>query len=67
MANDKLTDIYIRKNFGMAKLSSNPNKKLMQFYENMFDFRQYRPIIVDLMSDNNMNNLIDVISKNKFW
>ena len=67
MANDKLTDIYIRKNFGMAKLSSNPNKKLMQFYENMFDFRQYRPIIVDLLSDNNMNNLIDVISKNKFW
>jgi hypothetical protein len=66
IANDKLTDVYIRKNFGMAKLASNPNKKLMQFYENLFDFRQYKPIIVDLLSDDNMNKLINIISANKF-
>ena len=66
IANDKLTDVYIRKNFGMEKLASNPNKKLMQFYENLFDFRQYKPIIVDLLSDDNMNKLINIISANKF-
>ena len=66
IVNNKLTDIYVRKNFGMAKLVSNPNRKLMQFYENLFDFRQYRPIIVDLLSDDNMNKLINVISANKY-
>ena len=64
--NGKLTDLYIRKNFGMNKLLYNTGKKLLQFYENIFDFRQYKPITIDVLTDDNMNILIDTILRNKY-
>ena len=66
ISNNKITDLYIRKNFGLSKLASSPNKKLMQFYENILNYRQYKIIVVDLLSEDNMNKLINTISKNKF-
>ena len=66
ISNNKITDLYIRKNFGLSKLASSPNKKLMQFYENILNYRQYKIIVVDLLSEDNMNKLINIISKNKF-
>ena len=64
--NGKLTDLYIRKNFGMNKLLYNTGKKLLQLYENIFDFRQYKPITIDVLTDDNMNILIDTILRNKY-
>ena len=64
--NNKLIANYWRNNFGIAKYLSNDNKKLIQLYEDYMGFRQYRPIIIDVINDNNLNNLINTISLNKF-
>ena len=65
ISSNKITDLYIRKNFGMSKLASSPDKKLMQFYENILNYRQYKNIVVDLISEENMNKLINIIAANK--
>ena len=65
ISSNKITDLYIRKNFGMSKLASSPGKKLMQFYENILNYRQYKNIVVDLISEENMNKLINIIAANK--
>lgn len=63
--NNKLIINYWRSNFGMAKLNSKDNKKLLQLYEVYMGFRQYRPTIIDVMTDNNLNILINTILNNK--
>ena len=50
----------------MNKLLYNTGKKLLQLYENIFDFRQYKPITIDVLTDDNMNILIDTILRNKY-
>ena len=64
--NNKLIANYWRDNFGMVKLVSNDNKKLVQLYEDYLGFRQYRTIIIDVINDNNLTNLVNTISLNKF-
>ena len=64
--NNKLTYCYIRSRFGMSKFVNSPGKFLMYLYEKSMDFKQYNIVLVDLLNENNMNNLINVISKNKF-
>ena len=63
--NNKLIINYWRSNFGMVKLSSKDNQKLVQFYEDYMGFSQYRPIIIDVINDNNLNILINILSNNK--
>ena len=63
--NNKLTYCYIRSRFGMSKFVNSPGKFLMYLYEKSMDFKQYNIVLVDLLNENNMNNLINVISKNK--
>ena len=63
--NNKLTNGYIRSKFGMSKAVNNPGKFLMYLYEKYLNFKQYNIVLVDLLNENNMNNLINVISKNK--
>ena len=63
--NNKLTNGYIRSKFGMSKALNNPGKYLMYLYEKYLNFKQYNIVLVDLLNENNMNNLINVISKNK--
>ena len=63
--NNKLIINYWRSNFGMVKLSSKDNQKLVQFYEEYMGFSQYRPIIIDVINDNNLNILINILSNNK--
>ncbi len=63
--NNKLIINYWRSNFGMAKLNSKDNKKLLQLYEVYMGIRQYRPTIIDVMTDNNLNILINTILNNK--
>ena len=48
----------------MVKLISKDNKKLVQFYEDYMGFRQYRPIIIDVLNDNNLYILINTLSNN---
>ena len=64
--NNKLIANYWRDNLGIVKLLSNDDKKLVQLYEDYLGFRQYRPIIIDVINDTNLNNLINTISINKF-
>ena len=66
LMNNKITQFYPRRNFGMSKLVSKQKKNLMYFYENYMNYKHYHYIIVDLLNEDNMNNLINVISKNKF-
>ena len=63
--NNKLTNGYIRSKFGMSKAVNSPGKFLMHLYEKYLNFKQYNIVLVDLLNENNMNNLINVISKNK--
>ena len=63
--NNKLIINYWRSNFGMVKLSSKDHQKLVQFYEDYMGFSQYRPIIIDVINDNNLNILINILSNNK--
>ena len=63
--NNKLTNGYIRSKFGMSKAVNSPGKFLMCLYEKYLNFKQYNIVLVDLLNENNMNNLINVISKNK--
>ena len=63
--NNKLIHCYIRSKFGMSKIVNSPGKFLMYLYEKSMDFKQYNIVLVDLLNENNMNNLINVISKNK--
>ena len=63
--NNKLTNGYIRSKFGMSKAVNSPGKFLMYLYEKYLNFKQYNIVLVDLLNENNMNNLINVISKNK--
>ena len=63
--NNKLTNGYIRSRFGMSKAVNSPGKFLMCLYEKYLNFKQYNIVLVDLLNENNMNNLINVISKNK--
>ena len=60
--NNKLTYCYIRSRFGMSKFVNSPGKFLMYLYEKSMDFKQYNIVLVDLLNENNMNNLINVIS-----
>ena len=61
---NKLITNYWRNNFGMVKLNTKDNKKMVQFYEDYMGFRQYRPIIIDVLNDNNLNILINTLSNN---
>ena len=63
--NNKLTHSYIRSKFGMSKVVNLPGKFLMYMYEKLMNFKQYNIVLIDLLNENNMNNLINVISKNK--
>ena len=63
--NNKLTHGYIRSKFGMSKVVITPGKFLMYLYEKNMNFKQYKIVLIDLLNENNMNNLINVISKNK--
>ena len=54
--NNKLIANYWRDNLGIVKLLSNDDKKLVQLYEDYLGFRQYRPIIIDVINDTNLNN-----------
>ncbi len=63
--NNKLANGYIRSKFGMSKAVNSPGKFLMCLYEKYLNFKQYNIVLVDLLNENNMNNLINVISKNK--
>ena len=63
--NNKLITNYWRSNLGVVKLVSKDDKKLLQFYEDYMGFRQYRPIIIDVINDNNLNILINTLSNNK--
>ena len=66
LKNNKLIYGYNRKNFGMVKLVTNNGKKLMQFFENYNDFKQYNAITIDMITEENMNNLINIIRGNKY-
>ena len=66
LMNNKITEFYPRRNFGMSKLVSNQKKNLMYFYEHYMNYKQFHYIIVDLLSEDNMNYLINTIAKNKF-
>ena len=66
LMNNKITEFYPRRNFGMSKLVSHQKKNLMYFYEHYMNYKQFHYIIVDLLSEDNMNYLINTIAKNKF-
>jgi hypothetical protein len=61
----KLFATYTRNNFGMVNLISNNSKTWVQFYENYNDFKQYNPIIIDMISEKNINALTETIRANK--
>ncbi len=61
----KLFATYTRNNFGMVNLISNTSKTMVQFYENYNDFKQYNPIIIDMISEQNINALTETIRGNK--
>jgi hypothetical protein len=61
----KLFATYTRNNFGMVNLISNTSKTMVQFYENYNDFKQYNPIIIDMISEQNINALTETIRANK--
>ncbi len=61
----KLFASYTRNNFGMVNLISNNSKTWVQFYENYNDFKQYNPIIIDMISEKNINALTETIRANK--
>jgi hypothetical protein len=63
--NNKATHFYVRSKFGMSKIVNNPGKYLMYLYEKNTNFKQTNIVLVDLLNEANMNNLINVISKNK--
>ena len=63
--NNKLITNYWRNNLGVVKLVSKDGKKLLQFYEDYMGFRQCRPIIIDVINDNNLNILINTLSNIK--
>ena len=63
--NNKATHFYVRSKFGMSKIVNDPGKYLMYLYEKSTDFKQYKLVLIDLLNGDNMNNLINVISKNK--
>ena len=64
--NNKSMIYYWRSNLKAVKLSSKDDKKLIQLYEDYMGYRQYRPTLIDLLNDNNLNIFINVISNNKF-
>ena len=63
--NNKLITNYWMSNFGIAKLNSKEDKKLVQIHEDYMGYRQYRPIAIDVIDDNNFNNLLNVVSNSK--
>ena len=64
--NNKSMIYYWRSNLKAVKLNSKDDKKLVQLYEDYMGYRQYRPTLIDLLNDNNLNMFINVISNNKF-
>ena len=65
LKDQKLFASYTRNNFGMVNLISNNSKTWVQFYENYNDFKQYNPIIIDMISEKNINALTETIRANK--
>ena len=63
--NNKLITYYWINSFGISRLNSKEDKKLVQIHEDYMGFRQYRPIIIDVIDDNNFNNLINTVSNSK--
>ena len=49
----------------MVNLISNNSKTWVQFYGNYNDFKQYNPIIIDMISEKNINALTETIRANK--
>ena len=63
--NNKFITNYWISSFGIARLNSKDDKKLVQIHEDYMGFRQYRPIIIDVIDDNNFNNLMNTVSNSK--
>ena len=62
--NNKLITNYWKINCRMVRLNSNDDKKLVQIYEDYLGYNQFRPIIIDVLNNDNLNNLINNISNN---
>ena len=63
--NNKLVGNYWRSNFGMVKLNNKDNKKLVAIYEDYMGFRQYKYMTLDILTEENLNILINTLNKNK--
>ena len=63
--NNKFITNYWISSFGIARLNSKDDKKLVQIHEDYMGFRQYRPIIIDVIDENNFNNLVNIVSNSK--
>ena len=63
--NNKFITNYWINSFGIARLNSKDDKKLVQIHEDYMGFRQYRPVIIDVIDDNNFNNLVNTVSNSK--
>ena len=63
--NNKFITNYWISSFGIARLNSKDDKKLVQIHEDYMGFRQYRPIIIDVINENNFNNLVNTVSNSK--
>ena len=63
--NNKFITNYWINSFGIARLNSKDDKKLVQIHEDYMGFRQYRPIIIDVIDENNFNNLVNIVSNSK--
>jgi hypothetical protein len=63
--NNKFITNYWINSFGIARLNSKDDKKLVQIHEDYMGFRQYRPIIIDVINENNFNNLVNTVSNSK--
>ena len=60
--NNKFVINYWRSTFKMVRLISKDNKKLVQIYDDYMGYRQYRPTLIDVLNDNNLNILINIFS-----
>ena len=63
--NNKFITNYWINSFGIARLNSKDDKKFVQIHEDYMGFRQYRPIIIDVINENNFNNLVNTVSNSK--
>lgn len=63
--NNKLITNYYVKSLGILRLNSKEDKKIVQIHEDYLGFRQYRPMIIDVIDENNFNNLVNTVSNNK--